>query len=525
MTGTTGACLHGGGYRLVTEDVVTTAAMLKPVQATLFSPLSKELGRVLIQPGAARNTLRIVPMPEPLRIAARTDETLPPLVFSGYYRIAADEPDDRAAACAALGAAFLQGPPAPERPLGQMPSAFVYFGQFLAHELSRLKELTAESFENLHSARLDLETILWADASGTEDVQQDLARVAPLLRDGVAVGRSSEPTEARYADIPRSFVGAPKVPDPRSDANLALAQMHVAIVRHYVNLVDRCGQDARQRLLAEIHEITLHDFLPRIVPPDVHADVLANGRRMVMPGGGDPGAFQLPIEFAAAAFRFGHSLVRQSYHWSRFDPGSESLQALLQQTTSTGGGLDNHPADRHRCLDTVWEVDWTDMIGPTARNVAPLISASVAPQLGALPAVYVDGATRPVNLAQLNLDRGRQLRLASAQRVRDSFPGLFPDFLTEAQMLDALPGGMATAMASGPADDRLLDRTPLWFYVLREAAVLGGGARLGPLGGRLVMETIHAAICAALGGPPPPAPTTPFTLEDLLKDLHPVTSP
>ena len=32
-------------------------------------------------------------------------------------------------------------------------------------------------------------------------------------------------------------------------------------------------------------------------------------------------------------------------------------------------------------------------------------------------------------------------------------------------------------------------KTPLWYYILREAAVLGGGNQLGPVGGRIVAET------------------------------------
>jgi hypothetical protein len=41
----------------------------------------------------------------------------------------------------------------------------------------------------------------------------------------------------------------------------------------------------------------------------------------------------------------------------------------------------------------------------------------------------------------------------------------------------------------GPARDRLLECTPLWYYVLCEAE-LEGGDHLGPLGGRIVAEVI-----------------------------------
>jgi hypothetical protein len=38
-------------------------------------------------------------------------------------------------------------------------------------------------------------------------------------------------------------------------------------------------------------------------------------------------------------------------------------------------------------------------------------------------------------------------------------------------------------------------RTPLWFYVLREAEVNGG--RLGAVGGRIVAEVFHRAIAGS----------------------------
>lgn len=34
----------------------------------------------------------------------------------------------------------------------------------------------------------------------------------------------------------------------------------------------------------------------------------------------------------------------------------------------------------------------------------------------------------------------------------------------------------------------LQNRTPLWYYILREAEIVGGGSVLGPVGGRIVAE-------------------------------------
>ena len=34
-----------------------------------------------------------------------------------------------------------------------------------------------------------------------------------------------------------------------------------------------------------------------------------------------------------------------------------------------------------------------------------------------------------------------------------------------------------------------MQKTPLWYYLLREAAVLANGNQMGPVGGRIIAET------------------------------------
>jgi hypothetical protein len=41
--------------------------------------------------------------------------------------------------------------------------------------------------------------------------------------------------------------------------------------------------------------------------------------------------------------------------------------------------------------------------------------------------------------------------------------------------------------------------TPLWFYILREADVCGGGDRLGPVGGQIVADVLVGLIDADAG--------------------------
>jgi len=87
-------------------------------------------------------------------------------------------------------------------------------------------------------------------------------------------------------------------------------------------------------------------------------------------------------------------------------------------------------------------------------------------------------------LATRNLRRGLALGLPSGQGMAQAF-GIAP--LTTAQLTQGLPPAEIAILQSH--NNLLLKKTPLWYYVLREAAVLQGGDQLGPAGGRIVAET------------------------------------
>ena len=87
-------------------------------------------------------------------------------------------------------------------------------------------------------------------------------------------------------------------------------------------------------------------------------------------------------------------------------------------------------------------------------------------------------------LATRNLRRGLALGLPSGQGMANHF-GDSP--LTTAELTQGLPANEANLLQSNGGI--LLNKTPLWYYVLREAHVRGGGNVLGPVGGRIVAET------------------------------------
>ena len=67
---------------------------------------------------------------------------------------------------------------------------------------------------------------------------------------------------------------------------------------------------AREVTLWHYQWLLVNEHLPQIAGQAVVDDVLAHGNRFYRPPRGD--AF-MPIEFGAAAYRFGHCMVRPSY--------------------------------------------------------------------------------------------------------------------------------------------------------------------------------------------------------------------
>jgi hypothetical protein len=87
-------------------------------------------------------------------------------------------------------------------------------------------------------------------------------------------------------------------------------------------------------------------------------------------------------------------------------------------------------------------------------------------------------------LARRNLRRGLALELPSGQGMAQFF-GIAP--MTTAELQQNLPANEVALLQSNAG--LLLNKTPLWYYILREASVLFGGNQLGPVGGRIVAET------------------------------------
>jgi hypothetical protein len=220
--------------------------------------------------------------------------------------------------------------------------------------------------------------------------------------------------------------------------------------------------------------LVIHDFLVETVGSGLVNDVLNNGPKHYR-WRNNP---FIPVEFSVAAYRFGHSQVRPSYRGNFGTSSTDPAQQFFAFIFDPGAADPNDPADLRggrraprRFIDWQTFFDFGDGRVRQNKMIDTTLSTPLFDLMGQAPA-------EPVSLATRNLLRNLTMKVPSGQRVANA---MNLSVLAPADLDDLKPF-------------HLERRTPLWFYVLREAQVKAGGERLGPVGGRLVAEVIIGLI-------------------------------
>jgi hypothetical protein len=398
----------------------------------------------------------------------------------------------------------------------QIPAGFTYLGQFIDHDLTFDKtsvmlgeHVSPAELLQARSPSLDLDSLYGAGPADPESAKfyeadgihlkmgKTLAAEGITARDGFDLPRGAGTTAAQK----RKAI----IPDPRNDENLAVAQMHLALIRFHNRVVDTLPASvAPSRRFARARRVvTKHyqwmlrtDYLPRICARGVVNDVFTNGRKAFEVGVIPTDVPTMPIEFSVAAFRLGHSMIRRAYNWNKiFDDGFGSLELLFTFSAGSGdlGGGQRLPstwiADFRRLYDFA-EAGRADLAVPEEKfNRAMRIDTTLVRPLRNLPGFPADED----NLAFRNLARAKMVRLATGQQMAAFLTGkgVALTKLTKAQVRDGNNGAELDALTQTQREALLKD-TPLWFYILREAELNRG--KLKGVGARIVAETFHRAM-------------------------------
>jgi hypothetical protein len=415
----------------------------------------------------------------------------------------------------------------PDNPTMTAGSTFV--GQFTDHDItfdqtSHLGVTTNPlTSPNTRTPALDLDSVF----GGGPAISPGLYVPNP---DGSAGPQLRIGTGGVHEDVPRTGNGdgtyAAILGDPRNDENLMIAGLHCGHILFYNRVLSELGgmnlarfPSARGADLRRLspggpgaaarggsralnylkyliaREVTLwhyqwllvNEHLPQIAGQQVVNDVLARGNQFYRPPPGD--AF-MPIEFGAACYRFGHSMVRPSYRANftsgtgdSANPAADPFFGLVFDATEPDFNgpvsydrddlLGGYPAAR-RYVGWQTFFDFGDGQVKNNKKIDTTIS-SVLFTLP-LPAIAPHTQTAPTVLPQRNLLRQLTWSLPSGQAVAQAM-GIAP--LTAADLSDI--GAVYAPFAIS---------TPLWYYILAESKIAAGGLNLGPVAARIVTETL-----------------------------------
>lgn len=335
-----------------------------------------------------------------------------------------------------------------------------FFGQFVAHDITADRSAPQthadlSQLKNARSPRLNLEGLYGDGPVGH-----------PFLF------RRDDPAKLLTApdgrDLLRNIEGTAIIGDPRNDSHVVMSQMHLGFVHAHNDFVDRVRasgepearvfEAAARELIWHYQNVLLREFLPSLIGTELTDLILRGDRRYYCP---HDQAF-IPLEFADAAYRYGHSQIRHTYQLNAASGDVPIFPNLL--------GFQPVAAEH--------QIEWSrlfDAAGAPPAARAKKIDGRLVGALIALP-VSLTGATDVDefhSLAVRDLVRGEGVGLPSGEAV--------------ARMMGEAP---LTPEEVGTSRAGWSSETPLWYYILREADVRQAGDRLGPVGARIVGEVL-----------------------------------
>jgi Animal haem peroxidase len=387
----------------------------------------------------------------------------------------------------------MDGGPAAAR-TDTVPVGHVFFGQFVDHDitldvtssLTRVNDPGATP--NVRTPTLDLDCVYGAGPEAHPYLYHGAAS-GPFAGAKLMTGADAPPTgdaaadALRAHDLMRAPQGVAIIGDHRNDENRIISQIQLAMIRFHNKICDDLHADDSGLTGAQLYErareeatwhyqwSVVNDFLVTMCGGAVVGDILACGRRFYCPV-----EAHIPVEFAVAAYRFGHSMVPMMLRIRQGGPEHELFGPILGEGFAP-------------VTDAASIVDWTTVLfhpGVDEDDVqrAETLDTRMAGDLLQLPFVAPPGES---SLATRNLLRGNSFLLPGGDKVAEAMGRPKCEIEDVVKKVEDLSDGAIT------------EGVPLWLYILAEAGEIGRETRpgkfdkgegLGPVGARIVAEVI-----------------------------------
>ncbi|MBS3847968.1 hypothetical protein KD146_04570 [Devosia sp. BSSL-BM10] len=364
-----------------------------------------------------------------------------------------------------------------------LPAGYTYFGQFVDHDITldvtplSDAEVDPNRLHNFRTPRLDLDNVYGLGPDAQPYLYENVAgriklRVGSIgnrFRDLARLSRAEGESQT-------ALIG-----DHRNDENAVVAQVQLAFIMAHNSLADAAfdlglqgmaGFQAARNTLKWLYQwVVWNDYIARICQAEVHETALRHHPDAVGEAAWEAGykhVFDwrntpyMPLEFSVAAYRFGHSLVRDRYQTNVLH-GFGSFIPIFAPNGATLMGFRALEADR------VVQWDWF-LPMTSSSNPFPQMTRKFDPRLAQALTHLPEDPERP----------GDSAKILNVLAARNLVRGVRME----------LPAGTAVAKALNVAPISLSDTEPdaLWYYVLREAE-LDGGNCLGKVGSIIVAAT------------------------------------
>jgi hypothetical protein len=389
-------------------------------------------------------------------------------------------------------------------------AGYTYLGQFIDHDLtfdpasSLQKQNDPEALEDFRTPRFDLDSVYGRGPNDQPYLYAD---------DGLhmLLGRrltGNQDSGARDLQRNRPEAGRQRalIGDPRNDENVIVSQLQSIMLRFHNSMVNSMPkgstfEQVQNAVRWHYQWVVLDDFLPAIVGRDMVHSVLPHLKNKTSIHEDRPNLsfFRwgkipfMPIEFSAAVYRFGHSMVRPIY---RLNTTLKHRNKIFLPDRENSRPQENQSLLGFREFPKTFAIDWrlffkmgdNPHFGARRLQKSYKIDTSLVNPLGHLPKPIGD---KIPSLAQRNLIRGWRMGLPSGQTVA-RFMGIDPIADEDLRVGKATEDQTASNPAITEISRRFAGNAPLWYYILAEAQQAfednSTPIRLGPVGGRIVTE-------------------------------------